>query len=200
VSAAAAGLALALIPAAAAHAATIVSLEHDAVGTSHIGTPNADVALGPTTLHTDLDVDTGDFTGSLPLPGTSTRFELAGFLPVTADVDFVPSAPVTGHIDLSGANAVVTSTAQYYVKLSNIKIVGFPTFTGIFCRTINPVSIPANTPPGSAFDLLQGGQLTGSYAIGNFQNCGLNTWLINSVVPGSNNSMDIVVSNGRVAS
>ncbi|WZH50702.1 MAG: hypothetical protein PIR53_11775 [Nocardioides alkalitolerans] len=190
------GAAVALIP-LAAHAATIVPIEYDAVGTSTIAKTGSDVGLGPTTLSTDLDVETGDFTGSLPLPGTRTSFKAAGFLPVQADVAFVEVAPVTGHINLSGDIASVDATATYNVKLSNIKVLGFPTFTGNKCQTTTPVTIPVGTEPGVGFDLTAGGRLVGEYTIGKFSNCGLNTGLINLLVPGAGNTVEIDVSNGR---
>lgn len=193
----AAAAAAALVP-TAAYAATIVSIDYDANGTTRIAKTNSTISLGPATLRTDLDIDTGDFTGSMPLPGTTTRFRAAGLLPVTANVDFIEAAPIRGHINLTDARAEVTSTATYYVKLSNIKVLGFPTFAGPYCRTADPVSIPANTPPGGAFDLMNGGTLQGTYTIGRFQNCGLNTPLINALVPGPGNTLDLKVTNGRI--
>ncbi|GAA0197778.1 hypothetical protein GCM10008944_14080 [Cytobacillus oceanisediminis] len=195
---AAAGAAVTLVP-VAAHAATIVTITYDAQGTSHIAKTNSDVALGPTTLRTDLDIDTGDFTGSLPLPGTSTEFKIAGLLPVKAKVDFIEAAPLTGHINLTQTQAQVSSTATYYVKLSDIKVAGFPTFAGSKCKTKAPVSIPVGTRPDEGFDLINGGELVGTYTIGTFENCGINTPLINSLVPGSGNTVDITVTNGVVA-
>lgn len=194
----AAGTIVALAP-AAAHAATL-DLDYDAVGTAHIASTNSNIGLGPSTLRTTLDLDSNNFTGNLPLPGTTTRFEVLGFIPVTADVAFVPTAPLAGQLSTVGFNLLVTSTATYHVKLSNIKIVGFPTFTGPFCRTKNPVTIPANTPAGESFNLFGGGNLTGTFSIGDFQNCGLNTGLINLLIPGSGNTANIQVSNGRIAS
>lgn len=190
-----AAAAIALVP-TVAHAATIVPIEYDAVGTSTIAKTDSDVALGPTTLRTDLDVDTGEFTGSLPLPGTSTSFKAAGFLPVSANVSFIEAAPLTGTIDLAGDIASVASTATYFVKLSNIKVLGFPTFAGSHCQTKVPVTIPVGTEPGVGFDLTEGGRLVGEYTIGDFQNCGINTPLINALVPGPGNTVDIQVSNG----
>ncbi|MCL8250089.1 hypothetical protein AERO_01725 [Aeromicrobium fastidiosum] len=190
--------ALGLVPMAAAHAATIVTLKHDAVGSSYIKKTKSTVELKATTLTTDLDIDTGDFTGSLPLPGTSTEFKAAGFLPVKANVDFIPAGPVTGHIDLTQTQAQVNATATYYVKLSNIRIVGFPTFTGSNCKTAAPVSIPVGTPADEGFDIIAGGNLTGTYTIGSFANCGLNTGLINALVPGGGNTVSIQASNGVV--
>ncbi|RYJ02449.1 MAG: hypothetical protein EON52_19570 [Actinomycetales bacterium] len=189
---------LALVP-VAAHAATIVTISYDATGTSHIAKTYSDVALGPTTLTTNLDIDTGDFTGSLPLPGTATKFKVLGLLPVTANVNFVEAKPLVGKINLTQTQAQVSSTATYYVKLSNIKIVGFPTFAGSKCQTKQPVSIPVGTKPNEGFDLINGGELVGTYTIGQFENCGLNTPLINALVPGAGNTVDIKVSNGVIA-
>jgi hypothetical protein len=185
-----------LLGPAAAYAATIAPIEYDASGTTHIAKTGSDIVLGPTKLHTDLDVDTFDFTGSLPLPGTRTTFKVAGFVPVSANVDFIPVGQVQGHINLEGLNAEVTSTAQYYVRLSNVKAAGFPTFVGSTCKTKQPVVIPADTPEGQGFDLTAGGTLQGTYTIGSFQNCGLMTGLINTLVPGPGNTASIEVSNG----
>lgn len=191
----AAGAALVLIP-TMAHAATIVPITYDAVGSTYIAKTKSTIPLGPTTLTTNLDIDTGDFTGSLPLPGTVTEFKAAGFLPVKANVNFIEAAPLTGHIELSEALASVSSTATYYVQLSNIKVFGFPTFAGNNCKTTAPVTIPVGTRPGEGFDLVNGGTLAGTYTIGNFSNCGLNTGLINALVPGGGNTVDIQVTNG----
>ena len=94
----------------------------------------------------------------------------------------------------------MTSTASYYVKLSNVKLAGLPGLVGSNCKTKNPVSIPANTPAGGRFDLINGGELTGTYSLGDFNNCGINQWLINAVIPGSGNTVDINVSNGQFVS
>ncbi|WP_200914397.1 hypothetical protein, partial [Aeromicrobium sp. Leaf272] len=61
------------------------------------------------------------------------------------------------------------------------------------------VSIPVGTRPDEGFDLINGGELVGTYTIGKFENCGINTPLINSLVPGSGNTVDITVTNGVVA-
>ena len=191
----AAGTIVALVP-TAAHADTL-NIDYDVVGTTHIASTDNDITLGPTTLSTAIDSATGAISGHLPLPATRTKFQVLGFLPVTADVAFEEVSPVTGTINISGLNASVQSTASYYVRLSNIKVLGFPTITGTHCRTKNPVSIPANTPAGEGFSLIEGGTLEGEYTIGAFQHCGLNTLLINQLIPGSGNTAQIEVTNGQ---
>ncbi|TYL55368.1 hypothetical protein FXB39_03210 [Nocardioides sp. BGMRC 2183] len=139
----------------------------------------------------------GSFVGEMQLPGTRTEFELAGFIPVTADVNFLPvgDGATTGNLVLVDRMLELHSTTQYYVQLSNIRVVGFPLFAGPFCRTSDPVTINANTPSGERFIPGQGGRLTGTYSIGDFQHCGLNTWLINTIIPGDGNTIDLQLTN-----
>ena len=186
----------AMLMPSAAHAATTVGINYDAVGTTHMASTNNDIPLGPTTLQTVIDVDTFDLSGGMALPTQHTTFTVLGFVPVEADVSFIQAAPLTGHIDFSGMNATVSSNSKYTVKLSNVKMGGLPGLVGSNCQTKAPVSISANTPAGEGFDLLAGGNLTGSFSLGDFKNCGINTWLINQIVPGSGKTVSINVSNG----
>lgn len=192
-------LAVVLLGATAAHAEPIVNVEYDASGTTHIASTDSTIELGPTVLSSSVDLATGEMTGSMALPGTRTSFEVAGFIPVTADVAFEEAAPTVGSVTAhpEGGGSYVEATASYHLRLSNIKVAGFPTFPGPFCRTIEPVTIHVTTPDGERFDLFTGGRLTGEYAIGDFQNCGLNTWLINLLIPGAGNTVEFQVSDGR---
>ena len=62
-------------------------------------------------------------------------------------------------------------------------------------------------PAGHYFDIARGGVLTGTYAIGKFQNCaplnlpdlfGLGSLPVNSLVPGPDNTVRIKLSHGHV--
>ena len=189
-------LALAAIP-AAAHASTL-NVTYDATGTSHVARTNSDIALGPTTLSVALESADGSFTGHLSIPTATNTFNVAGLLPVSANVDFVEAAPVTGKLNSTGTGISITSTASYFIKLSNVKVLGLPAFAGNYCQTKVPVSIPANTPAGEAFSITNGGRLAGTFTIGDFENCGLNTLLINLLIPGPGNTAELNVSNGRL--
>lgn len=192
-AAVAATAAMALAPSAAY--AVDLSAQYDVSGTSHVAKTNSDIKILPTTLSTTVDMDTGAITGSMPIPSTTTEFKAIGFLPIKATVNFEEAAPLTGQL----GRARVDTTASYYLRLSNVSIGGIPAFVGPWCRTADPVVIPASTPTGERFDLTTGGHLTGTFTIGNFQNCLLNTLLINAMVPGSGNTVDLQVSNGRLA-
>lgn len=195
----AAAAAMVLVPAAAhADPDPILTLKYDASGTSIIKKTGSAIVIKPTKLTTNVNLVNGDVTGTLPIPSTTTEFKALGFASVKADVSFIPVGGVVGNIDLTQTQAIVTSTAKYTVKLSNIKIFGFPTFEGPFCKTKTPASIPANTPAGEGFDLIEGGNLAGTYTLPAFEHCGINTPLINALVPGAGNTVNIKVSNGVV--
>lgn len=181
--------------AAAAHAAPL-DITYDANGSTTVSTTGSTLPLGPTTLSTTLEFTTGEFTGSMTLPSAHTSFYAIGFVPMSADVTFIEAAPVTGKLSAhpEGGGSYVTATARYYVKLSNVKAVGFPTFVGDSCRTKDPVSITVSTPPGERFQVFSGGNLSGSYSIGNFENCGLMTFLVNALVPGAGNEVTFSLS------
>ena len=85
------------------------------------------------------------------------------------------------------------------VRLSDVKVAGLPAFVGSTCQTAQPITVPANTPADESFSLTDGGHLTGTYTLGKFANCGLTTGIINALVPGSGNTLDLTVSNGRIS-
>jgi hypothetical protein len=156
------------------------------------------VALGPATLTATLR-STGNFTGTLPLPPTSSSFKALGLVPVTATVTFVSAGPLTGKLVRHKRTTTITSNASYYIKLSNVTLAGLPGFVGNSCQTKAPVAINAATPQGKKFDLTNGGKVTATYTIGDFSHCGLSTSLINLLIPGPGNPLTLKLSHGRVA-
>jgi hypothetical protein len=158
------------------------------------------VQLGPAVLLVSVDGDTGHFTGSLPLPPAKTQFQALGLIPIQGTVTFIPSGPVTGRIYNSPSNPriqKVSSTSKYYLKLSDVSSLGVPLLVGDNCQTVDPVVIKAATPRNGRFNLTNGGRIVGTYSIGDFANCGLSTALINSMVPGSGNTVTLNLTNGR---
>ena len=193
----AAALGTVAFAAAPANAETL-TVEYDATGTSTIASTGSQVALGPATLTIQAESEGGPVSGTLPLPGTRTQFKLAGFIPVSADVSFEVAAPLTGTITRVGRQRTIATSASYYLKLSNVKAVGLPLFAGSKCKTKAPITINAASPEGEYFAIGTGGHLAGEFSIGKFENCGLNTLLINAIIPGGGNTVDLQVSNARI--
>lgn len=197
-------------PASADPNPTLTDL-YDAVGTSHVGSINADLPIAPTTLTETLDATTLQIIdGTLPIAPQQITFNALGFIPIRSTVSLIQTSPVTGALTPGPDGNVITSTVSYTIKLSNVavNVFGFwmPLFIGDHCQTINPVSITASSPAGQYFDVLNGGTVTGKYTIGNFQNCapldlpdffGVGSLPINALVPGTNNTINLQLSNGR---
>lgn len=214
----AAGLtALVLNVAAPANAASITN-DFDAVGTSHIGASvDADLPIGPTTLTATLDLTTRDISdGVLPIPSQVLNFDIFG-IPVRSTVTMVQKTPLTGTLTPSGIRAkfILDSEVSYDIRLSKVeaKVFGiwWPLSVGSNCHTIDPVQISTTSPEGQYFMLTQGGPATGTYTIGNFTGCtplnffdipGFFPWFgsipINVLVPGSDNTIDINLTNPRL--
>ncbi|SFP51667.1 hypothetical protein SAMN05421810_102818 [Amycolatopsis arida] len=188
VASAVAGLAAALVAAAgpASAAAPPLELTYTVAGTTHIAKTDSDVELGPGTFTAAVDVATGDLTGQLDLPKTTTTFKVLGFVEVTSDVEFVPAGPATGKI-VSGKVNVET---PLNVRLSNVRTLGLPfPPVGENCATGTPVRIALESGPD--FNPLRGGKMSGTYEIPEFADCGLATPLINTLVPGPGNTLEI---------
>lgn len=179
--------------------ADTIDIDYDVNGSTHIASTGSDITLGPAVMHS-YAAGVGTFTGEMELPGTRTEFKLLGFVPVTADVNFEPvgDGATTGEVTAADGRVELYSTTQYYVRLSNIKASIFPLFAGSNCRTSEPVTIDADTPEDESFDVFEGGVLTGDYSIGTFEHCGPSTWLINQIIPGDGNTVELELTDGRL--
>src|SRR3954468_18194872 len=138
---ASAAVALALAPAPAA-APVLLKVAYDANGTTHVAKPDSTMTLGPAVLRANVRPN-GSFSGSMALPSTTSSFNVVGLLPATATVSFVPAARLTGQITSGGGTTTITSTASYFIKLSDVAVAGVPSFVGSNCQTADPVTIPA---------------------------------------------------------
>lgn len=193
-----AAIALALLPFAAS--AAPLDVDYDVVGSTTIASTGSTIAITPTTLSSTVDSagGPGSLSGTLPLNPTTTEFKAIGFVPIKATVSYEEAAPVTGQLVRDGRVTRVESTASYYLKLTNVSVGYIPAFVGNSCRTAEPVVIPADTPPGEAFNIVSGGTLAGEFTIGDFENCNLATGAINAMIPGDGNTVELQVSNGRI--
>jgi len=189
-------LGIALMPTAANAAG--LDVDYDASGSSYIASTGSTVDIAPTTLSTTIESADGSITGHMPLKPATSEFKIIGLLPVKATVHFDEAAPITGSLINEGNTTRVESTASYYIRLSDVRVAGLPVYVGDKCQTKDPVSIPANTPEGEQFDIVNGGELHGEYTIGDFHHCFIQTWLLNLLIPGSGNTVDLNVTNGRL--
>jgi hypothetical protein len=169
---------------------TIVHATYPVTGNTHLATPNATVALGPGTLVSAVDVKTGNLTANLKLPDATASYLQYGLIPVTATTQFVNDGPTTGTIDLN--TGAVTTKSLITLRIVSLSVAGISLPVGNSCETSTPATVQVTSQPG--FNILTGGNLTGTYTIPQFANCGLETLLLNLTVPGSGNTISLTLA------
>lgn len=210
------GLSMLGAPTPTAHAEdtdTTLTTLYDAQGTTTIGSIGASMPIGPTVLTETLDIPTKNIiSGTLPIPSQTMQFNALGFLPMRATVSLTQVGQITGTLRPGPAprTNVITADVSYTIRLSNVKALIFgiwtPLFVGDSCRTAEPVDIAVATPEGQTFNVFSGGPVAGTYTIGSFTGCsaffipGVGSLAINALVPGSDNTIALQLSNGRYPS
>lgn len=189
-----AGMLVAVPSASAAPADDTLLASYAISGTTAIASTKSSMNLGPGTLDATLDVDNNTFTADLSLPPATGSFTELGFLPVTAVTEFVQSGATTGSID--GDTGGMSSTSHVIIRLTDVKIAGIDVGVGNNCQT-TPATINLTSEDG--FNVLTGGNVSGTYTIPKFSNCGLlNTPIINAVIPGAGNTITLTLGEPTV--
>ena len=175
--------------AGAASADTTLKASYPVTGSTYIKAPNFTIALGPGKLASTVDVTTGSLKANLTLPDATGSFNELGLIPVTATTQFINNGPTTGKIDLN--TGVVHTTSRITLRIVDLKVAGIDMPVGNSCETTTPTVVKVVSQAG--FNILQGGNLGGSYTIPPFANCGLATALINLTLPGSGNTITLTL-------
>jgi hypothetical protein len=174
---------------AASASSTKVHVTYSVTGSTYLAAPGATVTLGPGSLKSTADLLTDTLKATLTLPPATGSFNELGLVPVTATTKFINKGATKGTInDTTGA---VQTTSNVILKLTNVTIGGISVPVGTSCETSSPASITVNSDPG--FSIIAGGNLSGSYTIPQFQNCGLSTAIINLTLPGPGNTITLTL-------
>ncbi|MCW2496661.1 hypothetical protein [Jatrophihabitans sp.] len=187
----AAVLGAAVVSLAPAADAAALHVAYDVTGSTTVAKTKSSITLGPAVLSTTI-ASSGKFSGSLNLPPATTSFNALGLLPTSGTVTFVAAKATTGSL-VSNPKPKINATASYYVKLSNVTVLGLPVPVGTKCQTADPVTMTVS----GKFSVVKGGTLTGTYTIGKFANCGLTTFLLNALLAGPGNTVSLTLANGR---
>ena len=192
----AAGLFALAVAAPAANAApqanSTLNATYAVNGSTTIKSTNSTMTLGPGTLTAALDVTTLTFTSNLTLPAATGSFTELGFVPVTATTEFIQDGPITGN-DVNGG---ITATANIIIKLTKVTVAGIPVPVGNSCQT-SPAAI--DLASGTGFNVLLGGPVSGTFTIPDFANCGFSTAILNAVIPGAGNTIDLTLGKPTVS-
>jgi hypothetical protein len=185
---------LLMVMAGAASAVTHVHAKYKVTGSTFIKVPNFTLPLGPGTLAADLNPANGNLKATLTLPDATGSFLQFGVVPVTATTRFVNDGPTTGKLNLN--TGAVTTTSKITLRIVSLSVAGVNVPVGDSCQTSSPVVVTVKSQKG--FNVLKGGNLAGSYTIGQFQDCGLATLLINTTIPGSGNTVKFTLGKAKL--
>jgi hypothetical protein len=175
-------------------AGSTIKVSYPVKGSTFLKAPNFTLALGPGRLSSKVNASTGAFTAKLTLPDATGSFKQFGVIPVTATAQFINDGPTTGTINLN--TGAVQSTSHITLRVVSLQVAGIGVPVGPACETSTPATVPVTSQPG--FNLLKGGNLSGTYTIPKFANCGLATLLINLTLPGSGNTITLTLGKAKI--
>ena len=178
----------------AATATTIVHAKYKVTGSTFLKAPNFTLTLGPGTLAADLNPATGAIKATLTLPNATGSFLQFGIIPVTATTQFINDGPTIGKLNLNTGAVQTTSKITLRVVSLSVARINIPVADS--CQTSSAVVVALKSQP--KFNILDGGKLAGSYTIGQFQDCGLATALLNLTIPGSGNTITLTLGKAKL--
>ncbi len=182
-------------PAEARPTAKPVHASYKVTGSTFLKGPNFTLALGPGKLSSDLNPSNGKLTATLTLPPATGSFKQAGVIPVTSTTKFLNDGPTTGKVNVN--TGAVKTTSKITLQITSLVVAGIPVPVGSKCETKDPVVVKLASEKG--FNPLDGGKVTGSYTIGDFQHCLLATSLINVTIPGSGNTITLTLGKAKIS-
>jgi len=169
---------------AASAADTVVKIRYPVHGSTFLKAANATVNLGPGTLKSKVDLNTGAVTASLNLPPATGSFKELGLIPVTATVAFIQNGPTTG------------TKSSITLQITSLSVAGLPVPVGPACESANPASISLASQPG--FSVVKGGTVSGTYTVPPFAHCGLITPVLNLTITGPGNTISLTLGKAHV--
>jgi hypothetical protein len=176
-----------------ASAQTTIKVRYPVKGSTTLAKVNSTAALGPGTLTSTVNLVTGAVTANLKLPPATVSFKQFGLIPVTATTAFIQDGPTTGKIDLN--TGAVSTTSHITLQITSLTVAGIPTPVGSACESATPATVAVTSQPG--FSIVNGGNLSGTYTIPPFANCGLVTALLNLTVPGPGNTITLTLGKAK---
>jgi len=171
-----------------------IHAKYKVTGSTFLKAPNATLPLGPGKLVANLNPATGNIKATLTMPDATLSFKQFGLVPVTATTHFINNGPTTGTLNLT--TGAVTTTSNITFQLTSLSVAGIPIPVGPACESSAPAVIQVTSQAG--FNILNGGNLAGTYTIPKFANCGLVTPLINLTLTGPGNTITLTLGKAKI--
>jgi hypothetical protein len=174
--------------ASGASADTVINAHYTFTGSSYIKKLNTTINIGTGTLAATVDLTTGTSTSTLTVPPSTISMKEFGFIPVTVTTQMVQNGPATGTANLN--TNTISSTSSVILEIASISVAGINIPVGNSCQT-SPFSVTIASDPG--FTISGGGPISGSFTISNFHHCGITTPILNLLIPGPGNTLNLTL-------
>lgn len=207
----ASSVAMGTMVAAPAQAADTLGITFQADTTTIIAKTGQPVVFPATDLTTDVDLAGGSVSGSLNLPQASANLKLGPLTLANFTISLVDPTPVSGAIALGGTDEVPTldlSVQQSFrIRIDSVKPLGIDTGSAAGSSDLIPVGANCITAPTTAnlsgsIDAIEliannaaDAHVKGSYTIPQFSNCGAFTGVLNAIIAGDDNTLDVHLTN-----
>lgn len=177
-------LAAATFTAAPSGAATTIPIHWKVNASTHIKSLNMDVTIPEGTFDGEVDLATGNLTGSLNLPPASKTIKLFGLPIATTTFAMSQNGPITGHVDLATMTVTVNSSFNFAIKSATLPWLPWWNIVGNSCRGTQPIDVSMSGP----VNLAGASSFTATYALPKLTGCGFATPLMNLIIPGGGNT------------
>jgi hypothetical protein len=163
--------------------------------TTRVAKLGSDLVIGPGRLDGQFVIVPGsnplrvEISGALTLPPADSYFVTFGFMPATATITVVSTAPVESVL----LNGTLTATIHVTFGLSNAKVRGVPLNVGPNCRSDEAVIVQS----GPFLSPLSTGTISGTFTIPPFHHCGVTENLdplFTGLVSGPGNTLRTVLT------
>ncbi len=169
---------------------TIWNLGYDTSATTTIkksGQSSTTTGFTFSTLH----VEKGDLSSDIMLKDFKMPVKLGKLQIAIATISQEPVGKAVGTIDPNTHKIVQTQKVNLHIKDVSATGKGLINLVGKNCRTSSPITMTVTGKQGGLFDPIN---LSGTFTIPNFTNCGLSTSLVNSQVAGPGNTINMTLT------
>jgi len=170
-------------PASAAD--TIIPIHWNINASTHLKSLNMDVVVPQGTFDGQVNLTTGDLTGSLTLPKATQTIKLFGLPIASATFSMAAAGPITGHVDLATNTVTVNSSFTFNIDKAALSLLPSLNLVGNNCHGATPISVNMSGP----VNLTGSSTFSATYTIPKFAGCGLLvTPILNLIIPGPGNT------------
>ncbi len=175
---------------APASADPVIELDFNNVtGTTFLAKPMVTAAIPTSVIDTQLDLGTGTLKGQAHIPDLTVKLKILNLIRVTSTVSIVPTADLTGTVDL--ANSKLSTTTSFTIAVRDVHLDGAPKINLVpkGCTTAKATSATlTNTTP---IDLTNGTTVSGTFTTPPFVHCGATTGLLTILLSGPGNVLTL---------